>query len=486
MSTACGPARVPGGPGLWVVVWGCAGLWAASGCVECSAEEVREGNSCVRTCNNDEDCRRDAHCEEGRCRAGAPVPVAGSSSHQAPTSTPSGTVPSSSDSVAVSSCSSLASGQVSSSRGPPSSSRPPPCGTNAECADTCVAGAGPLLNACFTGVRAYYRFEESPVQDSSPGGRHATSGDITRGPGVVGQAATFAPGTPLVSLPPDLLLGLAQGTVAFWVRLDVPGDATLLHQGATDPCGTGGHVSVRTDALGRVSLSLDHPAGNAAVRAHAALVAGRWTHVALTFSTNRASLYLDGSLDGPAVSRNSLFTVETSLAGPLWLGGPPGGTPFTGALDELVLFHRELTADEVFALYAATVAGGPACGDRECPDHCLGNVLHYAGRCLDGRCGWGRMSCGALCVAGSCQLARDPCAWSAPLCESACEGPVLAHRYGLASLEACGAWCGTLSAGACAAFLDPGCPGSGSCTCASTLGVAPRPGALTSCVSTCP
>ena len=80
--------------------------------------------------------------------------------------------------------------------------------------------------------------------------------------------------------------------------------------------------------------------------------AGKWTHVAFTFerfNTGRtdgvARLYLDGQPRGMLAGRQQTFTwdPEEAIIGL--------GLNYIGALDELSVFNRALTPDEVWAVY---------------------------------------------------------------------------------------------------------------------------------------
>ncbi len=79
----------------------------------------------------------------------------------------------------------------------------------------------------------------------------------------------------------------------------------------------------------------------------------RWTHVAFTwerFNTSRADgvarLYLNGQLHGALTNRTQTFTWDPQATLILF------GLNYIGLYDELAIFNRALTADEVRQLYA--------------------------------------------------------------------------------------------------------------------------------------
>ncbi|MEW5848983.1 MAG: LamG domain-containing protein [Myxococcota bacterium] len=84
---------------------------APAACTECSTNEVRDGNRCIRTCNADADCAAEQICESGRCRDGTREPRGSASSSGAASATAS----SSSSAGGTSSSSSSASSSSASS-----------------------------------------------------------------------------------------------------------------------------------------------------------------------------------------------------------------------------------------------------------------------------------------------------------------------------------------------------------------------------------
>ena len=75
-----------------------------------------------------------------------------------------------------------------------------------------------------------------------------------------------------------------------------------------------------------------------------------WHHYALTFDGTTGRMYVDGSLDSTQTTTNSVSTANSSYS--LKLGSEGSGVSFfNGNVDELAIFNRVLTADEVSYLY---------------------------------------------------------------------------------------------------------------------------------------
>ena len=105
---------------------------------------------------------------------------------------------------------------------------------------------------------------------------------------------------------------------------------------------------------GAVSLHLDSPAGPLDIApAPFAPQPGNWHHMAVTRGGSAINLYVDGAPSGQAT-----FAAEVPAAStPLTLGQAGGGFFFKGLLDEVTIYHRQLSADEVKSIFQAGSAG---------------------------------------------------------------------------------------------------------------------------------
>jgi hypothetical protein len=80
----------------------------------------------------------------------------------------------------------------------------------------------------------------------------------------------------------------------------------------------------------------------------------RWIHVAGTFDGTTMRVYLNGVLDGSTTPDPGTWTNNL----PLRIGADQdGASRFSGAIDEVELFNRALSASELLALYNAGAAG---------------------------------------------------------------------------------------------------------------------------------
>ena len=179
-------------------------------------------------------------------------------------------------------------------------------------------------------------------------------------PGVVGQAFQFDGITGAVTAGSGgLPTGSADRTIEGWVRMDAfaPGawEAAFFGYGAFGSCSEsyelgshdpGSFFSQWGDALFGPSLGF-----------------GTWHHLAATNVGSLATLYVDGVAVG-----TKTMTIDTAAGTPFLMGriipsapycivGPGDGRRLLGAVDEVAVYDRALSAEEIAAIYAAGSAG---------------------------------------------------------------------------------------------------------------------------------
>ena len=86
-----------------------------------------------------------------------------------------------------------------------------------------------------------------------------------------------------------------------------------------------------------------------------AFAVGTTYHVVATYSSEQAVLYLDGESVG--VQGNPAAVILDS-GDPYFLGAFDGGLPFAGLIDDVQIYDRVLTADEVQGIFGTPGPGG--------------------------------------------------------------------------------------------------------------------------------
>jgi hypothetical protein len=229
--------------------------------------------------------------------------------------------------------------------------------------------AAPACVAAPSGLVGWWRGEGNTLDDAG-GDNGIAEGNLTYGPGEVGQAFVFNGTNAYVQVPASSRLDVGTGagfTIELWIK---PADLSVarpmvewnseegstpygVHFWASQPlpygAGPGCLFANLIDTLGGSHYIFS--AGNL-------LATNSFQHVALTFvqTNGSAVMYLNGS----AVAQQDLgsFTPQTTFD--LYLGCRPAGPGlayWVGELDEVSLYSRALSSDEIQSIYAAGSSG---------------------------------------------------------------------------------------------------------------------------------
>lgn len=189
------------------------------------------------------------------------------------------------------------------------------------------------------------------ARDRSGHGNHGTIRGAVRVPGRVGQALQFASERACVRVPcrPSLNLGSAL-TVEAWVRPVAPTDISRVILSKND------EYALRIDKMsegGKVSF-FPHVGSPAVaweprVSSCGPLSPGEWHHVAAVWDGRRERLYVDGELQGEVERPGQPNPNPYPLMIGNWEYPSCHGTAFGGSLDEVKVWRRALSAEEVLA-----------------------------------------------------------------------------------------------------------------------------------------
>lgn len=191
----------------------------------------------------------------------------------------------------------------------------------------------------------YWKFNESSgdAVDSSGNLPNLTNNNVTYGAGQYGNAAYFNGSTSFfVGTGPDL--NGQSFTFSAWLWRDAGGGQEIyFSQGSGDGNHNNLHLRVYDDGLmrfGFLNNDLDAPAGT--------FTMGQWNHVVLTYdaATNARKIYLNGGAAKASDTSASDFIGNTALNIGRWIRN--GGDQYwTGRIDDLKIYNRALTLEEV-------------------------------------------------------------------------------------------------------------------------------------------
>lgn len=151
-------------------------------------------------------------------------------------------------------------------------------------------------------------------------------------------------------------------TVEAWVRAErlLGGDGQGIVEKYSAPANLG--FALRLDGAGRVQAFNLGASGSAAVTGATVVSTGSWHHVAVTYDGAELAVFLDGSLDASASTSVAPATGPATLK--IGARGDDAAQRWPGALDEVALYSRALSAEDVAAHHRAGVQGPPAVYSR--------------------------------------------------------------------------------------------------------------------------
>jgi hypothetical protein len=228
------------------------------------------------------------------------------------------------------------------------------------CADGGTTGCVPpgLLD----GLVGYWRLDEASgstiAQDWSGNGNDGTLVDLDPatawGSGrAAGGLAVDAAG--FINIDPSLSIDLItdQVTISGWVYLvgTVMDYATAASREIRDTIDQHYHISI--DSMDKPTLWIQTDVRNVRLTTATAFARMTWVHIAGTYDGSVARLYVDGQ-QVMSQSVTGRFSADTTpfLLGANGNGGTGGPSErFPGRIDEIMLYRRALSADEIVQLY---------------------------------------------------------------------------------------------------------------------------------------
>jgi hypothetical protein len=210
--------------------------------------------------------------------------------------------------------------------------------------------AGPACAPPAANLISWWRAESNHVD--WVGTNHGVGvGNATFGPGRVGTAFVFDGNGDAVRVGGSPSLQLQTFTIEAWIRRFSSSILSLTASEAELVCYGSGGFGLGLNSAGAPFLTkvdVDN------VVASAGITDTNWHHLAVTKSGTTVVFFIDG-VAYPAAAYSSVFTFGTSLG--IGARGDNVASSFYGAIDEVAIYGRALSAEEIQAIYAAGSAG---------------------------------------------------------------------------------------------------------------------------------
>jgi len=228
----------------------------------------------------------------------------------------------------------------------------------------------------------WWTFDEGSgtvVYDSSGNGRDGVfEGSPTWVPGIIGGALSFSGGGERVvdDDAGDYLNGLDAVTVAIWIKSnEINSDRGFII--GEEPDGGDNLLEMRYDAAGATAggtnvlkMAVVAPNDEQQLESSENLQTTEWQHVVMTWSRNeQLQFYVDGQLDTPTANgaARDVSTADITML-IVGQGGKDAGRSWNGLVDDLQIYSRVLSLEEVQAamlgLAPAELAADPMPADE--------------------------------------------------------------------------------------------------------------------------
>jgi hypothetical protein len=207
------------------------------------------------------------------------------------------------------------------------------------------------------GLVLYFPFDEEPQQGTvvnKAGSLHGTQhGGRWIQRGHRGGAFQFSSGDDYITVPDHDLLRPKKLTISVWVNPD-ESNASSSWRGiitkASSGSWRGGYGLARYPGSPDAHFFVNYYSGDTA---HNKIPDNRWTHLVGTYDEQTLTLYVNGSVASAVVPRSHGGAIQYGKS-PLLIGTGPDGYGWFGKIDEVMIFNRALSADEVKRLYENT------------------------------------------------------------------------------------------------------------------------------------
>ncbi len=192
--------------------------------------------------------------------------------------------------------------------------------------------------------------------DDFVGTNHGTLvNGTTYASGMVGQAFSFDGLNDYVNVGNASSLKPAQFTLDAWVKATSFSNlySTVISHGSTTGWVNPYFLGFTSSGVLRF-ITYHNSIGSHETDAPGSIAANEWHHIAATFDGTEKKLYIYGVL----VANDSVPYEIVYDSTPVLIGedtdlGMPAGIPFSGLIDEVEIFNRALSGDEIAAIYNA-------------------------------------------------------------------------------------------------------------------------------------
>lgn len=217
-----------------------------------------------------------------------------------------------------------------------------------------------------SGLQSYWSLDENTGTTTTDASTNALTGTLTNGPawitGQIGYGIDFDGTDDSITTPDADVLDVVDGrnfTLSGWFNRDTfTTDDTVVAKRNGITAAENGYLAYIDDATDKLTFEVSDGTDEYQLESASTFVATGWHHFAVVWNdtvSTETKLYIDGRAEnttntGTFANVNSLANAVTFNLG----AESDAGNPFDGKLDEVRLYNRTMTADEVDRLYRLT------------------------------------------------------------------------------------------------------------------------------------
>ncbi len=222
------------------------------------------------------------------------------------------------------------------------------------------------------GVAGYWPLDDNSGTGAADSSTNSNNGTLTNGPtwttGQIGTAVDFDGNNDHVSVSDDIALNAtdtADLTITGWFNRDTfTTDDTVIAKRNGIAAGDIGYIIYIDDATDQLIFEASDGTDEYSLTSVSTFTATGWHHFVVTWDENSAAnseIYIDGVANNATDSGTigNIGTLTNALA--LFFGAEANvgvGNPFDGKLDEVRLYNRVLSVDEIGRLYSLVTPTG--------------------------------------------------------------------------------------------------------------------------------
>lgn len=232
---------------------------------------------------------------------------------------------------------------------------------------TISPGAGGTTQTSLAnGLALYYRFDDGTGTTASDSSSNSDDGTLTNGPlwssaGQIQGTIDFDGSDDFVQAETSSTLNLTNGnfTLAGWFNRDTfTADHTILAKRASTSASDTGYIVYIDDATDRLVFEASDGTDEYELQSSTTFTSTGWHHFTVTWNDSSASdtkIYIDGALDTGSTTGTLSDIDSLSNSSEFRVGAESDGdNPFDGKLDEIRLYSRMLSTDEISDLHNLT------------------------------------------------------------------------------------------------------------------------------------